>query len=631
MISNRPALVLLALAMIATFAGRAYGATEVIEPLRSVVGSAEDSMVRMSDGASLWTSVYFPRGTTGPLPTILVRTPYSFAFEAGESDLLGHFLKHGYAVVMQEERGRFWSEGRYALLAGARDDGYDTIDWIAKQPWSNGKVGTYGCSSSGDNQVLLMTRPHPAHRAAITMSSGSAVGALGPFHEQGLFYRGGAIQLLWGAWFAALGQRDFPKFPPGISVANRDSLASTALAGHWMEDMSALASKPTDLGALPVSGIGDAPGGQTTDWDDFVRRKPNDAAWSTMHLLGPNDKIGVPGLWVMSAHDLGVSPQLVAFEHAIGAGAVRGIGEQQRAIISPLGHCSAQTETQQTLDGERPIGDARFPYAEVFTRWFDERLRTEPSLPSPMPRMQVYLPGANRWERFDSWPVKSASTRFYLSSNAGANTSLGDGRLTRKRPGGRSEDKFKYDPADPVPSVGGDMLLSGLPGAFDHAGVEERKDILVYRSAPLTTALTVIGLVDVQLEVSSDAPDTDFTAHLLDVASDGKAYVLNGSIQRARWRDGYDHEVRMLPGEVYKLRVGPFFVTNRFLPGHRLALEVSSSSVPRYERNMNTGGANFDEVQGRPAINSVHVGGDHASFITLPIINETSTKLASDR
>jgi putative CocE/NonD family hydrolase len=461
------------------------------------------------------------------------------------------------------------------------------------------------------------------------MSSGSAVGDLGPFHEQGLFYRGGAIQLAWGGWFAALGQRDFPKFPPGITLANRDSLASTALAGHWMEDLSALASKPTDLTALPIAGIGDAPGGQATDWDDFVRRKPNDPAWGAMHLLQGNDKIGVPALWVMSAHDLGVGPQLAAFEHAIGAGAVKGIGEEQRAIITPLGHCSAQTETEQTLDGERLIGDARFPYLDVFTAWFDQRLRDAPSVATPLPRMQVYLPGADHWEQFDAWPPRSASTRFYLSSGHGANTRQGDGHLLRTRPVRTGLDKFTYDPVDPVPTVGGDVLLSGPPGSFDHATVENRKDVLVYTSEPLASALTAIGMVDVQLEVSSDAPDTDFTANLLDVAPDGKAYVLNGSIQRARWRNGYDREVPMLPGQVYRLRVGPFFVSNRFLPGHRIALEVSSSSVPRYERNMNTGGANFDEARGRPAMNSVHLGGDRASFLTIPLLNDASMKRAA--
>lgn len=625
---RRLAAAFLTVAATALAVSPAFGAAQVVESLRPYVGSAEDAMVPMRDGVRLWTSVYFPKAAGARVPVILIRTPYSFNLEASEptqAAFLRHLLERGYAVAFQDERGRFWSEGRYSLLAGGRDDGYDTVDWIARQPWSNGRVGTYGCSSSGDSQVLLMTRAHPAHRAAIVMSAGSSVGALGPFDEQGLFYRGGAIQLAWGAWFAALGQRDFPKFPEGITPGNRDALASAALAGSWMEDFKAMAANP-DLAGLPAATVGDAPGGQRTDWDDFVGRKPNDHAWSAMQLLRSADKIGVPALWVLNTHDIGVSQQLVAFEHAIGAGAVPGATEQQRAIISPLGHCSILTETERTVDGERAIGDARFPYIDVFTRWFDEKLRDAPAAAAPLPRLQVYVPGADRWQSFATWPPQSASLRFYLGSTRGANTRLGDGTLSPQQSRGDGQDRFTYDPNDPVPTVGGDALLSGPTGSLDHAAIETRRDVLVYATAPLGRPLTVIGMVDVQLEVSSDAPDTDFTANLVDVSADGKAYVLNGSIQRARWRDGYDREARMVPGGVYKLRVGPFFVSNRFLAGHRLALEVSSSSVPRFERNLNTGGANFAETAGKAALNAVHFGRAHPSFVTLPVIDEALLK-----
>jgi len=624
--SSRSAAALLAAAVTWFATTPAFGAAQVVGPLRPYVGSAEDAMVPMRDGVRLWTSIYFPKAAARRVPVILIRTPYSFNIESGHAALLGHLLERGYALAFQNERGRFWSEGRYSLLVGGRDDGFDTIDWIARQPWSNGRVGTYGCSSSGDNQVLLMTRAHPAHRAAIVMSAGSSVGALGPFDEQGLFYRGGAIQLAWGAWFAELGQRDFPKFPEGITPGNRDALASAALAGSWMEDFRAMAANPPDLARLPVAIVGDSPGGQRTDWDDFVRRRPHDPAWSAMQLLSGADKIGVPGLWVLNAHDIGAGQQLVAFEHAIAAGAVPGVSEQQRAIISPLGHCSVFAETEQTVDGERAIGDARLPYIDLFTRWFDERLQDAPATAPSLPRLQVYLPGADRWQNFAAWPPKYASRRFYLGSTRGANTRLGDGTLSARQARGDGRDRFVYDPGNPVPTVGGDGLLPGPPGSFDHSAIEMRKDVLVYATAPLDRPLTVIGMVDVRLEVSSDAPDTDFTANLVDVSPDGKAYVLSGSIQRARWRDGYDHEVRMMPGGVYKLRVGPFFVSNRFLPGHRLALELSSSSVPRFERNLNTGGDNFDETTGKVAITAVHFGRLHPSFVTLPVIDEALLK-----
>jgi putative CocE/NonD family hydrolase len=213
---------------------------------------------------------------------------------------------------------------------------------------------------------------------------------------------------------------------------------------------------------------------------------------------------------------------------------------------------------------------------------------------------------------------------YYLDSDGRANSLFGDGILSTHKPGAETtSDTFTYDPALPVPSVGGGLCCMGdalEAGSFDQRQVEARHDVLVYTTEPLEKALEITGTIEVTLFVSSTAKDTDFTVKLIDVYPDGRAFNLDETIQRVRYREGYDQQVLMEPGKVYELSVSPMSTSNTFAEGHRIRVEVSSSNFPRFARNLNTGGNNYDETDGTVAKNTIHHSPAHPSRILLPVV-----------
>ncbi len=581
-------------------------------------------LVRMRDGVGLDTTTLFPKNGTSELPTILWRTPYSIAWrQTSESTarLLRPFLERGYAVIFQNERGTFWSEGTQKFLAGARHDGYDTVDWISSQPWSNGKVGAIGCSSSAEHQLGLSAMNHPAFAAAIAQAPGAGIGVAGPYHEQGHFYRGGAVQLLWPMWYWTNGQKLRPEFPADVSQAERTRLARAF-------PLDSRLPPPADIGELlswlPIKDILRRVDAPVTDFDDFVQRTPGDPRWKETDFGGDGDRFGTPMLWMFSWYDVGVAPNIALYNHARDNGWTDAAGQNQYMLISPVEHCAFGRETEHTIVGERDVGDARFHYDSLFVDWFDYWLKGVDNSVTARPRVQAYVMGGDEWVSSDEFP--RAGTRrqtYYLHSDGAASRGFEDGRLTIDRPIGEEPvDEYLYDPANPTPSVGGSVCCTGellQPGAFDQRALETRNDVLVYTPPPLAESVEVTGFVDVVLYVSSDARDTDFTAKLIDVYPDGTAYNLVDSIQRARYREGYDQTVLMTEGEVYELHVGPMATSNRFAAGHRIRLEISSSNFPHFERNLNTGGNNYDESEGIVALNRIHHSAEHPSHVVLPI------------
>jgi len=275
--------------------------------------------------------------------------------------------------------------------------------------------------------------------------------------------------------------------------------------------------------------------------------------------------------------------------------------------------------------GERSVGDARWDYDALVYGWLDHFLKGEDNgLLDTLPRVRYYTMGSNEWKSADSWPPPEAqSVTYYLDSGGNANTLRGDGKLTTTRPSADRPDRFAYDPMNPVPSHGGNVCCTGNAvqgGAFDQRQMEERADILVYTSDPFPNGVEVTGTIGITLNVSSDAKDTDFTVKLIDVAPDGTAYNLDETIQRARWREGYDKEVFMETGKTYEIEMSPLSTSNWFAPGHRIRIEVSSSNFPRFMRNMNTGGDTWDETSGVVAHNVVHHSREYPSQIRLPIV-----------
>jgi putative CocE/NonD family hydrolase len=327
----------------------------------------------------------------------------------------------------------------------------------------------------------------------------------------------------------------------------------------------------------------------------------------------------------MSWYDVSVGPNLATYNH-VRKTADPAVAAQQYAVIAPTLHCAYKRATDSTVVGERLMGDARLDYDALTYGWFDHFLKGESNgLLDTLPKVRYFTMGMNKWQTSDSWPPRGARPMtFYLGSGGKANTLNGDGRLTSAVPTRTAADRFTYDPMQPVPSYGGNVCCTGnavTGGAFDQRKMEERPDILVYSSEPFKEGTEVSGPIGVTLYVSSDAKDTDFTVKLLDVYPDGRAYNLDETIQRVRYREGYDKPIRLMePGKVYKVTLQPMTTSNYFPAGHRLRIEVSSSNFPRFDRNMNTGGKNYDETKGVVAHNVVHHGKQYPSSVTITVV-----------
>ena len=576
-------------------------------------------MIPMRDGTRMQFDVYRPKGSA-KVPAIFVRTPYNMNYWdvalGAPADMTAQLsaVKRGYAYVGANERGHFFSEGQYDILGAPISDGVDEIRWISSQSWSNGKVGLIGCSSTAEWQMAVAAQGPKGLATIIPQGFGAGVGRVKPYYEQGNWYRGGAVQMLFIDWLEGEQNQVRPQFPKNTSQADLiEGAKSFDLAYHqapvdwkkafWtlpMTNMIAEHGGPHGIYADPVPGV---PTGGA-----MIKRKPNDAAWYRGGLFHDDMKINVPGLWFMSWYDVSVGPNLATYNH-VRKTADPKVANQQYAIIAPTLHCAYKRATENTIVGERSVGDARYDYDALTYGWFDIFLKGERStLLDTMPKVRYYTMGLNKWQSSDSWPPKGAqSLTYYLSSGGKANTLHGDGVLTTTPPAKDTPDNYAYDPMKPVMSIGGNVCcqanaLSG--GSLDQRASEERSDILVYTTEPLTEGMEVSGPIEFTTFVSSDRKDTDITVKLIDVEPDGKAYNLDETIQRVRYRNGYQ----------------PMTTSNYFAPGHRIRIEVSSSNFPRFDRNLNTGGNNFDETTSLVAHNSVHHSAQYPSQLKLTVV-----------
>jgi putative CocE/NonD family hydrolase len=575
-------------------------------------------MMPMRDGVRLYAMILFPKDRPRQqLPAVLLRNPYlTEGMISGFADYAASLLANGYAVVFQNERGRYYSEGTYTYLVGSGNDGYDTVEWLTKQPWSNGKVGLLGCSSSAEEQHKLNGTHPPGLAAAVPMGSGAGIGRVGPYNEMGNFYRGGAVQMLWFSWYYSAGYTYRPLFPANLT---REQLIK--LHRFWNLEPESIPPNGIDttIWTLPIDRIMDKMGAVPSDLDDFVHRQPNDPRWKDVDFGGEGDMASAPILMVNSWYDVSIGPNTAMYAYQAQHGG------NHDMVIAPTTHCQeGRVETEHTIVGQRDMGDARFDYVGLVQRWYDHFLKGAENGVTNEPKVRAYMMGANQWRTYDTWPPKQATaTTYYLDSDGRANSAQGDGRLTTTRPAKAGADQLAYDPLRPVPSLGGSVCCFSAAfqgGSFDQSTIEMRNDVLVYSTPPLTKPVEITGPVSVTLYLSSDRKDTDLTLKLLDVDPDGKAYNLDESIQRVRWRDGWEQPVFMEPGKVYKVSVGPLVTSNAFAVGHRIRVEVSSSNFPRFDRNLNTGGANADEATGLVAHNVIHHGAEHPSMIVLPIL-----------
>jgi len=593
-------------------------------------------MVPMRDGVRLATDVYRPRNASGPVPIVFVRTPYNFNFwdvrNGVPADMTRPLeaVKRGYALVIQNERGHFFSEGHYDILGAPVSDGTDMLDWLKQQPWSNGKVGTTGCSSTAEYQMAIAAQGHPAYAAMNVQGFGAGVGRVAPYYEQGNWYRGGATQMLFISWLYGEQNQVRPMFPKDTP---REDLVRASKVFDLAQQLPPVQWEKA-LWHLPVQDILkaiDAPHGIFADptlgttGGRMVQRGPNDPAWYKGGLWHDDMKLDVPGLWFMSWYDVSIGPNLAMYNH-VRQHAQGGTAEQQWAVIAPVAHCAYTRATADTVVGERSMGDARLDYDEIVYGFFDRCLKGESATRlDKLPRVTYFTMGTNEWKSSATWPPEGATERtFYLASGGRANSLSGDGALALAAPDADRPDSFSYDPMNPVLSWGGNVCCTGnaiTAGSFDQRRTEARGDVLVYSSEPFAKDTELSGPIVPTLFVSSDARDTDFTVKLIDVAPDGTAWNLDESIQRMRWRDGYDRPPAfMQPGQVYKVTLQPLATSNTFKAGHRLRIEVASSNFPRFDRNLNTGGSNYDESVGKVARNVVHHSKRYPSSLTVTVV-----------
>ena len=593
-------------------------------------------MMPMRDGVRLATDIYRPR-TPGKVPIIWVRTPYNFNYwdvrNGVPSDMTAALtaVKRGYAYVVQNERGHFFSEGNYDILGAPRTDGGDALSWLAKQPWSSGKVGTVGCSSTAEYQMGIAALGNPAYAAMNVEGFGAGVGRVAPYFEQGNWYRGGAVQMLFIAWLYGE-QNQVRPMPPKtatqedlIRLSKSFDLAQQQPPVDWSKALMHLPEQDIIKAVDGPRGIFADPMPVATG-GAMITRAPNDPAWYRGGLFHDNMTINVPGLWFMSWYDVSVGPNLATYNY-VRKTARPAIANQQWAVIAPTLHCSYTRATDSTVVGERNMGDARLNYNDLTYDFFDQFLKgVHTGIWDTMPKVRYFTMGINKWQTADTWPPRGAQPMtFYLSSAGNANTLNGDGVLTSTAPAADKPDGFSYDPMNPVPSYGGNVCCTGNAvngGAFDQRKMEARPDILVYTSEPFKAGTEVSGPIAPVIYVSSDAKDTDITVKLIDVYPDGRAYNLDETIQRLRYRNGYDQPLAWLePGKVYKVALQPLTTSNYFPAGHRLRIEVSSSNFPRFDRNLNTGGHNYDEATGVVAHTMIHHSALYPSSLTITTVN----------
>lgn len=538
----------------------------------------------MRDGVSLSCDIYRP--TVGaPFPTLLVRTIY----DKQQDRYVGwtrRFVERGYAVVMQDCRGRHDSDGLWEPYLNEANDGHDTIQWIGSQPWCDGNVGMFGISYVGFTQTLPATQRSPYLKALVPIASQQ--------DNYGHFYVDGALQLHVAMNFVNMAGRTMKR--ESTSLLDWDDL--------WRR--LPLESALDDIVDLPF-------------YRDAVRHATYDEFWSGYGLRGRYGEVETPAYFITGWYDNLLHE---AFKLHAGWKTQSRTDESRRRtrlLVGPWSH--------QNIGGSEPFGSIDFGQAaaldivEEHLRWYDRRLRGIDNGIDAEPPIRIFVMGENAWRSESEWPLaRTEFTRFYLHSLQAANSLAGDGTLSTTHPEAEPADTFSYDPNDPVPTLGGSFMMLANSGPWDRRPVERRDDVLVYRSARLEEDVEVTGPVAVTLYASSDAPDTDFSAALVDCYPDGRAVVICEGILPARCRESLTHPTLIEPGEVYELRVDLWETSNLFKRGHRIGLEISSSNFPRFARNLNTGAVPGLSAELRVANQTVYHDAQRPSHLTLPVI-----------
>ncbi len=583
------------LPFLSVLAAGAMVAAPPVRPVSERIRIESNIVVPMRDGVKLYADIYRP-DRDGKFPVLVVRTPYGKQRD-GMHETKIQFAQRGYAVVIQDTRGRYESEGAWDPFRNEAQDGYDTVEWAARQPWSNGKVGMEGGSYLGNVQWQAAALTPPSLVAIFP-----AVASTSLYHNT--FYHGGAFKLAvsygWGAVRMPL-RIMYPQYWHTEPYAPPELKYETIM---WR---------------LPLGELDRASSGQAVrHWRDWVKHQSYDEYWRAISVEEKFDQVKVPAHTHGGWFDLLLNGTLNGFTGMRRNGGSEIARRGAKMTVGPWGHGPS-----------RKFGDVDFgPEAmrRLFERelqWFDHYLMGIDNGIDREPPVEIFLMGINRWVRFDDWPIPGARpTPFYLSSGGSANTVRGDGTLGEARPSGAPSDHFRYDPNQPVPTVGGNDCC-GLPvsaGPVDQRPVEDRHDVLVYTSGILKEPLAIAGPVRMKLHAATDGPDTDWFIKLVDVHPNGFAMNIAEGILRARYRNGYDRPELLKPNQAYEFEIDMRATANVFLPGHRIRVDITSSNFPQFDRNLNSGEDLATGTKVRVAAQTVFHTAARPSHILLPVI-----------
>jgi len=548
------------------------------------VSLERDIMIPMSDGINLTADIYRP-DAQGLFPVIVTRTPYDKSNPFHKYEFAGRmFASQGFVFVVQDVRGKYKSEGEYYPYIHEASDGFDTIEWAGTRSWSSGKVGTYGFSYYGSTQWLASAAGSKYLKAMVPIVTSQNV---------------------------------YPRW-----IYNGVYRINDILVWHYENALrEARHGKNIDwdraVKYLPLIEADDALGEDIPFYNDWISHPVPDAYWGKIRVDDKINRITVPALLIGGWYDYYLDLMFTDFIRMQQEG---GSPEARRSqiIIGPWTHVT--TSKFEDVEFGKQAGFIK--QIGTILDWYRYWLKGEAVYDFSLGPVRIFMMGKNEWRTEKQWPLRRAfNVKFYLHSSGQANSVLDDGFLSPKSPCNESFDNFVYDPADPVPSIGGTSIYgSAKPGPWDQREVEKRDDVLVYTSEPLEEDLEVTGETKVVLFASSSAKDTDFTAKLVDVYPDGKAINLKAAVIRARFRESLANPVFLEKDKVYRFEIKIGAVSNVFKAGHKIRLQISSSNFPEFGRNLNTGAPIGMTSQMEKAHQRIYHDADQPSYLLVPMI-----------
>jgi putative CocE/NonD family hydrolase len=572
-------------------------------------------MIPMRDGTRLATDVVRP-DAPGRFPVLINRGPYSKDSYLNNPDhSIWFFPRNGYVMLSQDVRGRFNSEGEYNPLFQEALDGYDTVEWAARQPWSNGRVATTGQSYLGATQYTLAGgHPLPPHLQTLMPVSASA-----DFHQSWVYHTGGAMEWGWNVPYAILKGRNT------LDRAGREDLLAR---------MDEYVIEPGNFGQplsdqwyrhLPLRDWIDRLKEAAPYFHEYFDQELDGPYWWPINMMRQAANVTIPMFHITSWYDIFLEGALNGYQELRDRAATAEARRSQRLLIGPWAHIRPYTAPTSGDTGDIDFGpEARIELHEHLLRWFDYWLKGIDNGIVDEPPLRLFIMGINEWHDEHEWPLaRTQWQKWYLHSNGKANSVLGDGELSTEAPAHEPTDHFVYDPHYPVQTIGGNNCCSPhiVPwGPYDQRPAEMRGDVLCYTTEPMAEDMEVTGPIKVVLYAATDGLDTDWTAKLVDVSPTGYAMNLCDGIIRARYRESFTDPTLLEPNTVYEYEIDVAVTGNVFRKGHCVRVEISSSNFPRFDRNPNTGNTLGIDAEMRSAQQTIYHTSQYPSHILLPAI-----------